>query len=298
MATNLSLKDLQNVFQNNNNSSGGPRRPNNYYPFWNMQTGQQCTVRFLPDANEDNPMAFMVEKAMHTLYINGEKKSVPCLRMYDGEDNCPICKVSQSYYKENDKVNGKKYWRKKQHLTQALIVEDPLPEDTETGETHEGKVRFLALGFQIFKIIKDAIESGELDDVPFAYEGGCDFIIKKTQQGEYPSYVVGTKFARKTRDLTEDEIAHAEENMVDLSTLLPQNPGFEKVRSMLSAALSETGDEPMPAPKQQPEEEKSTKKAETPDDDDADDSSNDDSSDDDDADEILQQIRQRMKKDG
>ncbi len=229
----LSLEQLQAAFKKNDRE--GSSRPNNYYPFWNIPEGAQATIRFLPDANDENPMGFMVEKLMHTLTINGENKSVPCLKMYDEE--CPICKVSQAYYKEEDKVNGKKYWRKKQHLAQVLVVEDPLPPNEETNETHEGKVRFVALGFQLFNIIKDAFESGELDEVPFAFEGGTNFIIKKTKQGEYPSYSL-SKFARRSTDLTDDEIAEVKDQMIDLSTLLPQSPGEEKVEAMLEAALT------------------------------------------------------------
>lgn len=230
----LSIEQLRAAFKKDENSRGS--RPNNYYPFWNMKSGEQAIVRFLPDKNQDNPLGFMVEKLMHTLTINGENKSIPCLKMY-GED-CPICKVSSAYYKEGDKVNGKKYWRKKQSIVQALIVEDPLPADADTGETHENKVRFLALGHQLFTVIKEAFESGELDEVPFAFDGGCNFIIKKTKQGEYDTYAVGSKFARRSSDLTDEEIAVVEENMANLETLLPQNPGVEKVESMLEAALT------------------------------------------------------------
>jgi hypothetical protein len=211
-------------------------RPNNYYPFWNMKVGEQAIIRFLPDSNENNPLGFMVEKLMHTLTINGEDKSVPCRKMYNEE--CPICKVSSAYYKEEDKVSGKKYWRKKQHLAQALIIEDPLPADKDTNETYEGKVRFVALGWQLFNVIKEAFESGELDTIPYAYEGGCNFIIKKTKSGEHDGYAIGSKFARKSTDLDEDEIAFVEEQMIDLITLLPNDYGEEKVDAMLQADLT------------------------------------------------------------
>ena len=214
--------------------SNGDSRPNNYYPFWNIPEGSQAVIRFLPDKNEENRLGFLVEKRMHTLSINGEDKSIPCLTTY-GEE-CPICKVSSSYYKKEDKVNGKKYWRKKQHLAQAIVVDDPLPVDETTGENHEGKVRFVALGYQLYNIIKEAFESGELDEIPFAFKGGTDFIIKKSKQGEYATYALGSKFARKSRDLTDDEVALAEEHMVDLSTLLPQQPDLAKVEEMLAAA--------------------------------------------------------------
>jgi hypothetical protein len=232
--TTLTLEQLQSAFKKA--ESDNSNLPNNYFPFWRMKDGESATVRFLPDANQDNPFGFMVEKLMHTLEINGENKSVACLKMY--EEDCPICKVSSEYYKKDDKDNGKKYWRKKQYITQALIKEDPLDADDTTGETHEGKVRFLTLGYQIYNVIKEAFESGELDEVPFAYKGGCDFIIKKSKQGEYSTYAVGSKFARKSSDLSEEELANVEDNLGDLSDLLPKNPGLEKVQGMLEAALT------------------------------------------------------------
>jgi len=291
----LTLDQLKAAFKKDESSGS---RPNNYYPFWNMNEGEQAIVRFLPDADGENAMGFLVEKLMHTLTINGERKSIPCKKMFD--EDCPICKVSSAYYKEEDKANGKKYWRKKQHIVQALVVEDPLPADKDSGETHEGKVRFLALGYQLFNIVKEAFESGELDEIPFAFEGGCDFIIKKTKQGEYATYAVGSKFARKSSDLTEDQIALVTDNMVELKTLLPANPELEKVEGMLEAALtgaeykdessSGGGDSINFKPKASAAED-AEESAETP----AAEASSDDEAFDDEADKILSQIRNRNK---
>lgn len=214
----------------------GENLPNNYYPFWNMKIGEQCVVRFLPDANPENPLGFLIEKVMHTLVIDGKERSVPCMSMY-GEP-CDVCKVSQDFYRANDKINGKKYWKKRQHLAQALVVVDPLEPSKDTGETHEGKVRKIALSFQLFNVIKEAFESGDLEEDPSSFKGGYDFVIKKTQQGEYATYAVGSKFKPKQRDLTDEEILAVQEDMVDLTTLLPKNPGGDKVRALLDAALS------------------------------------------------------------
>ncbi len=230
----LSLTQLQSAFKKAD--SDGSNLPNNYYPFWRMKDGESATVRFLPDADDENPFGFMVEKLMHNLRINGENKSVACLKTY--EEDCPICKVSSEYYKKDDKTNGKKYWRKKQYITQAIVLEDPLDADDTTGETHEGKVRFLTLGYQIYNVIKEAFESGELDEVPYSYKGGCDFVIKKTKQGEYSTYAVGSRFTRKSSDLTEEQLVLVEENLGNLADLLPKNPGVDKVQGMLEAALT------------------------------------------------------------
>lgn len=237
MSVSPQMAALQAKFRKLNEEGERTNRPNNYYPFWNIKEGEEAIVRFLPDVNEENPMGFIVEKRMHTLEINGENKSVPCLTMY-GEE-CPICKVSGAFYKEGDKASGKKYWRKKQHIAQALIIKDPLPpEEGQTESQYEGTVRLLTLGYQIFEVVKSSFESGELDEVPFAFIDGTNFHIKKTKQGEYSTYAIGSKFARKSSDLEPEEVAFCKEHMVDLSTLLPLHPGIEKVESMLQAALT------------------------------------------------------------
>jgi len=234
MAKPKSLEELRNAFKQNESSNDN--YPNNYYPFWQMPEGTQAVVRFLPDVNEDNPMGFMVEKYMHNLVINGEKKNVPCMKMY-GEE-CPICKVSKTFYDKDDKENGKKYWRKRQYLTQALIVKDPLPKN-EDGESYEGKVCCIALGFQLYQIINDAIMSDdELSAMPYMFKDGVDFIIKKSKQGEYSTYALGSKFMRNSRSLTDDEVALATAEMIDLSTLLPKQPTLEFLQESLSAALN------------------------------------------------------------
>lgn len=221
-------------------SEGGNRESfgnNKYYPFWNMENGHRAVIRFLPDVDDTNSRGFLVEKSTHTLTVNGQTRSVPCLAMYDQE--CPVCKVSQEYYKAGDKINGKKYWRKKQYVAQALIVEDPLPADKETGLTHQGEVRQITLGYQLYNIIKEAFASGDdLEASPDDMQDGYDFIIKKSQQGEYSSYTMGTKFQSRPRALTESEISTAEAGSVELKTMLPRNPGVESVRAMLNADLN------------------------------------------------------------
>lgn len=232
------LEKLRANWTKQNDNSDNDRRPNNYFPFYRMEIEETATVRLLPDLNEDNPLDFVVEKLMHNLEINGERKTVPCLTMY-GEE-CPICKVSAAFYKEEGKgsPNGKKYWRKKQHLAQCLVVEDPLPADKETGETNAGKVKFLNIGWQLHGVIDEAFKSDELDEVPYDFDEGCNFIIKKSKQGEYSSYSLGSRFARKTTALTPEERAIVDEGMIDLSTLIPAQPDLEKVEAMLQAALN------------------------------------------------------------
>lgn len=229
------MKAAYNPANSTNSNNGGPR-DSNYYPFWDMQFNERAVVRFVPDLNESNPRGFLVEKIFHNLVINGQRQSVPCLSMY--EEECPICKLSQDYYKVDDEENGKKYYKKRQYIAQALIVEDPLPVDKTTGENHQGKLKYLAINFQLYNIIKEAFASDELEDYPDDFKGGYDFTIKKSEQGKYASYNIGTKFASRARALTEDELATVSESRIDLATLLPKNPGIDKVRALLNADVN------------------------------------------------------------
>lgn len=251
--------------------SGGTTYSSDIYPFWQMNMDESARVRILPDKNEDNPYMFYIDRLEHKLSINGEDKKIPCRQMY-GED-CPICDLSRKYYKEEGKgsKNGKYYYRNKTSIVRVLVVDDPLDPNKETGETYEGKVLNTQFGFQLMEKIKEQISSDDLGDFT-DFNEGYDFIIKKTKQGEYGTYSVGSQFARKPTAIDED-VQDAIE-LVDLSTLLPKDIGFEKVQNMLQAHLGggdyeeeeeapapkkkaakpvvEEDDEPAPAPKKKP----------------------------------------------
>jgi hypothetical protein len=229
MAKPSSFDAIKNRFA----QSSGNANTNNYYPFFKMPDDAQARIRFLPDANEDNPLGFLVEKLTHSLKVNGENKTVPCLAAHG--DDCPVCAVAKDYYDRDDKVNGKLYYKKRTYLAQALIIEDPIVDGKH--ENCEGKVKLMSIGYSLFKIIKDAFESGELDEAPFAYEGGTDFLIKKTKQGEFASYTL-SKFARKSTDLDAEQQEHVKAGLVDLSTLLPKKPDVTFVSNLLEAALT------------------------------------------------------------
>lgn len=235
----IDMAALRTAFKKNEQFSSAGQ--NNYYPFYNMDMGASAEVRFLPDRNEENPMGFLIEKKMHTLVINGEKKTIVCPKTWGVHEVCPICKLSSAYYKKDDKDNGKLYYRKLQYIGQVLVVSDPLPKDKDTGENHEGKTRYIALGNQLYDVIKDTFESGYLKEPPFAFEGGCNFTIKKTEKmlpdkRKVAAYHM-SRFVPSPSDLDQETIAHVQSTLIDLSTLLPKRPDVDKLEAMLEASL-------------------------------------------------------------
>ena len=230
----FSLSALQSAFSDENKSRGNSSN-GKFFNFFNMDFDSSCTVRFLPDLNEANPKGFLVEKKMHRLEINGEVENIPCLTMY-GEE-CPICATAKGFYDEGDKINGKKFYRSLNHIGQVLVKKDAVNYDDDD-DSCEGKVKAISISWQIYAVMKQAIADGELEEAPCDFEEGTDFIIKKTKNGEWAKYDLGTKFAKRESALTDEEIDLAEEGMVDLTTYLPEKPSLAKVEAKLHSALT------------------------------------------------------------
>ncbi len=226
-ALRLQLKEEKERAKNGGKSQFQNSR--NLYPFWNMKEGESCTIRILPDKNEDNPHYFFVDRLEHTISINGENQRIPCRKMYG--DSCPICEQSQAYYKMDNEDEGKKYYRKKQSMLRILVLEDPLPPN-ESGETFVGKTCNAQFANELMTLIKHEITDPSLGDFADLDEG-TDFVITKTMKGKYAVYNVGSGFARRPSAVPQEYRAGIE--LIDLETLLPKDFGLEKVTNMLNA---------------------------------------------------------------
>lgn len=192
-----SLAELTEQFKQKTNEGGsGNATWKLFFNFWKADMDTVSTVRFLPDADEENPMGFLVENLAHELVINGKREKVPCLKMY-GED-CPICALSQNYYDEkstdHNETLGKKYYRKKSYIGQVLVIDTPIEHDQEQ------LVKLIEFGPAVFKQIQAAFQSGDLEEAPFELKGGYNFRIKKSKSGEYASYTTSS-FAPKQTDV-------------------------------------------------------------------------------------------------
>lgn len=180
-------------------TGGGNQDWKLFYPFWKMPDDATAVVRFLPDLDADNNLGFLVENLQHELVVNGNKKKVPCLTMYN--ESCPICELSRKYYDEKNEELGKKYYRKKAYIGQVIVVESPIEHD------QSALVKLIEFGPAVFKQIQAAFQSGDLEEAPYEFKGGYNFRIKKTKSGQFASYTTSS-FAPKQTDL-DDEIIEA-----------------------------------------------------------------------------------------
>ena len=121
------LQAQENKSGGNTGSTGGD---NAIYPHWNMQEGDSCLLRFLPDADSNNTF-FWVERAMIRLPFNGIKGEmdnknvqvqVPCVEMWG--DACPILAEVRTWFKDPALEDmGRKYWKKRSYIMQGFVRE-------------------------------------------------------------------------------------------------------------------------------------------------------------------------------
>ena len=198
-----------------------------------MEFDETATIRFVTDVDETNQFGFYREHLTHELMINGKKRIVPCLTMYGKK--CPCCELSQKYYQAEGKETklGKKYWRKKAYLTQAVVISSPFDYDMKGNN-----VKILELGPKIFDIIKDAIIKGDIDVDPDTLKGGYDFRLTKKKQGDYADYSL-SRFAPRPTDVSDSLLT--EFNPFNLSEFLTKEITAEKMEQLIHA--DQTGED-------------------------------------------------------
>ncbi len=211
------------------------------YQHWNIEEGSEVRVRFLPDANQDNPY-FWFEKQMIKLEfpsVVGTGKSsdkpvsvqVPCIEMWpEFKNKCPIlAEVRPWYQDESLKDLASKYWKKRSFIYQGFVRVNPMKEENSP----ENPIRRFTLNRQLHDIISAALIDPEMESLPIDYHNGVDFVIRKTKKGTYADYGTSS-FSRKETALTEDELAAIEKyGLFNFDDFIPKKPTDEVLEIML-----------------------------------------------------------------
>lgn len=222
----------------------GVKTDGSIYPFWNIEEGQTATVRFLPDADPNN-VFFWVERKMIKLTFPGVKGGqnkpvtvqVPCGEMWG--DSCPVLTEVRPWFKANDPALeelGRKYWMKRSYIFQGLVVDNPLKE-----EGIENPIRRFIVSPQLFNIIKSALMSTEMENVPTDYKNGTDFRITKTTKGQYADYTTSV-WSRRDRALNDEELqaidTHQLYNLADFLPARPTADHYRAIAEMFEASVA------------------------------------------------------------
>lgn len=244
-----SLADLQKQIDNENKENNNNKNNTGglFYPFWNLPKDGSTRLRILEDPNEDNPLIVYVNYLEHKLEIGDDFVRIPCRKNHGMKENCPICDLSQKYYKANNKVKGKYYYRDKFALLRAIIVEDGL-EYEDDNEDSVGKVRALKFSYQLAEKLKADIGKLDSDEVFWDLDEGLDFIIEKQVVSDgnrqFPKYDTGSGFARRATSIPEEFREEIDEDAT-LDALIPEVPSYDEISELLQKHLNvlENGDD-------------------------------------------------------
>jgi hypothetical protein len=212
-----------------------------YFRFYSIPVDSTAVFRFLPDADETNIRGFLVENKTHEFEINGEKKRVACLNMYE-EGSCPICKHSSDLYSKGKEAKargdlveeavwnaqGKIFYRKLSYIGQGLVIESPIEVDAEP------LIKLVDFGPQIYKVIQSGFQSGDFEKDPDDLYAGYNFRFKKTLQGENNTYTTSS-FAPKSTAISDELIAQID--LYDLKTQRARKSSRAELEALLEQAV-------------------------------------------------------------
>jgi hypothetical protein len=222
---------------NRGNTSSNNGGDNASYPFWNIPEDSSATVRFLPDADPDNPFFWRNREVIRLEFqgvVGGEYPTdrqvtvtVPCVEMFG--QTCPIISATRPWWKDPSKeALARKYWKKRSYIFQGFVVNSPIDEKN----TPENPIRRFVINPSIYDLIEKSLASPDMEELPCHYTGGRDFKIAKTRKGEYANYSTSS-WSFKTRPLTDTEFAAIDKyGLFDLKEYLGRKPDSDELAAI------------------------------------------------------------------
>lgn len=163
------------------NKSKGGKKDSRILNYFDLDFGQEMTIRFLPATDDGDPYLD------YTIHSPGAKEAgrIACSYVSSGE-KCPACKRSWEAHESGDKETNNTWIKQNRTLAQCIVIDTPegfeltLPEEGEV----ENLVKLVYLPFGIKEAIDESIMNGTVTDI-----AGTNFVIKKTKnQGGRAAY--------------------------------------------------------------------------------------------------------------
>ena len=237
------------------------------YPFWNLKYGSSSTLRLLP-YNDTYTGAFWAERVLLPMqFTDPDDPSkiirflAPCREMYDHANKCPVLGPVRDLYSEEKELrnsgNAKEadklkkiagfHWKKPTYYYQGFVNKTGMTEE----ESPENPIRVFPFNKKIHQMIFNSIFENEEDpfetlpcgefteedvmallgdgEVNMDVFNGYNFIVKKTQQGEYADWTSSSTWSKTQTPLTDEQLAAiAEYKLHDLTKRLPDRPSDEQ----------------------------------------------------------------------
>lgn len=227
-----------------NGTFTGERKADAFLAFWNIPENKPLNLRFLQDADENNPF-FWRERDMITLEFNGivgmhtdkVKVQVPCNEMWVPK-SCPVLQELRQWYElakesgdDDLKQRASKYWKKKSYLLQCFIAPDSV--DVKDDVAPENPIRRVLVNKEIFDKVKSILLNPGIKEMPVHFEQGRDFGVVKTKNGGGFNKYDMSQFSMSERPLNEDERAAIEKyGLFNLGEFMPKQPTPEELQAI------------------------------------------------------------------
>lgn len=227
-----------------NGTFTGERKADAFLAFWNIPENTPLNLRFLPDADENNPF-FWRERDMITLEFNGivgmhsdkVRIQVPCNEMWVPK-SCPVTNELRKWYEvaketgdEALKQQASKYWKKKSYLLQCFIAPDSVAVKDDIAP--ENPIRRVLVNKEIFSKITSILMNPGIKEMPVHYEGGRDFGVVKTKNGGGFNQYNMSQFSMSERPLNTAERAAIDTyGLFDLGEFMPKQPTPEELQAI------------------------------------------------------------------
>jgi len=209
-----------------------------YFPFWNAAMNTTTLIRIVPDRDEDNPFAWVEKRTIRMTFggmIHSDYNTdsdvtvtVPCPETHGLV--CPITQAIRKFWNgsEEEKALARQLYRKPSFIIGAFVVSTPFAETN----VPENPIRLLALNKSIFGNVKTGIMDADFEDAPWCPDGGRDFKIVKTPQGQWANYATSA-FSYKARKWSDAERAAVEKwGLPNLAAELGPVPSAEQIAAM------------------------------------------------------------------
>lgn len=180
------FQSIKSALAQDNNSSG-------LSEMMKTEVGNTYTVRLLPFTKDPKKTFFHFFTHGWTSFSTGQYVATLSHQTFGERDH-----IAEERYRilrtgtEADKEKAKAIGRSEKWLVNVFVINDP------TNPDNNGKVKILRYGKQLQKIITEAIEGEDSDELGariFDFSpNGCNLKIKVEKQGDYPSYVT-SKFS-------------------------------------------------------------------------------------------------------
>lgn len=218
---------------------------NAVFRHWDIPVDGFCVLRFLPDGDDTNPFFWRHRfvrkipfsgivgrsdnKKVHvvTPAWNSDIEHMPPEYVISREAD-PIQDLIKTWWNEGRQEEYRVYKRKETCIYQSFVRNSGGVEE----EAPENPIRRNLLNTKLQKKVTTFIRSPDNEHNPCDFEQGVDFIVNKTQSGEFSVFDT-SEFSRKVTPLTDEELEAIDKfGLFKLSDYLPKPPNAEESQAI------------------------------------------------------------------